>query len=121
MDLQLVNKEFSICKVNSIHADMLDHEFIFISRTDHELSIICETCEMPEDYITVEHGWDCFRIAEDASFEKYGMIAFLANIIAAEKTSTLVVGTFDTDYLFIKREKFGAVKNALMENGCRFI
>lgn len=121
MDLKIIDREFSICKVDEIPADMLKKEFTFIATTNDELSIICETKNVPEKHVEIENGWCCFRIAEDASFEKYGMIAFLANIIAANKTSTLVVGTFDTDYLFIKKERFEQVKMALTEAGCRFI
>ncbi|MCF2703595.1 ACT domain-containing protein [Enterocloster clostridioformis] len=71
--------------------------------------------------ITVENEWSCFRIAEDAAFEKYGMIAFLTRIIASEKTGVLVVATYDTDYLFIKKGKFDSVKKSLINNGCSFI
>ena len=101
MILQIIDKDFSIYKVNEIPADLVKNEFTFIGTTDNELSIISESKLVPSDALIVEHGWKCFRIAEDASFEKYGMIAFLAKIIAGEKTSTLVVGTYDTDYLFM--------------------
>lgn len=121
MILQIVDRSFSIYKVKEIPTDLAKNEFTFISTTDHELSIISESQFVPDDVLIVESGWKCFRIAEDASFEKYGMIAFLADIIAAEKTSTLVVGTYDTDYLFIKEEKFDQVIQALKENGCTFI
>jgi hypothetical protein len=121
MILQIVDKDFSIYKVKEMPTDLLKKEFVFVANTDHELSIISEQNLVPEDAIIVESNWKCFRIAEDASFEKYGMIAFLADIIAAEKTSTLVVGTYDTDYLFIKEDKFLQVKNALEAKGCKFI
>lgn len=121
MILQIIDKNFSIYKVNEIPADIIKREFTFIGTTDNELSIISESQFVPADAQVVEHGWKCFRIAEDASFEKYGMIAFLANIIAAQKTSTLVVGTYDTDYLFIKEEKFAQVIQALKDNHCTFI
>jgi hypothetical protein len=119
--LQKINRDFSIYKVNEIPEGILNNEFTFVSRTDNELSIISERSLMPSDALIVENGWKCFRIAEDASFEKYGMIAFLADIIAAQKTSTLVVGTYDTDYLFIKEEKYDQVIKALTDKGCQFI
>ena len=121
MDLQIVNGSFSVCKVNDIEKDLLKKEYTFIGKTDQELSLFCKTEHVPNEVITVEHGWRCFRIAEDASFEKYGMIAFLANIIAAEKTCTLVVGTYDTDYIFIKEDRFEEIKSALLLNGCQFL
>lgn len=121
MVLQVVDKEFSIFKVKEISADFLRNEFTFISITDQELSVISPSQFVPDNVLQVESGWKCLRIAEDASFEKYGMIAFLANIISAQKTSTLVVGTYDTDYLFIKAEKFEQVIRALESNDCSFV
>lgn len=121
MILQIIDKEFSVYKVDELPADILKNEFTFVGTTDHELSVISESRFVPEEVLIVESGWKCLRIAEDASFEKYGMIAFLANIISAQKTSTLVVGTYDTDYLFIKEEKFDQVIQALKDNNCTFI
>lgn len=121
MDLKMIRKEFAICKVKEFPKDLLQHKYVFTGRSDDENSIICETDLVPDDCITIDSGWYCFRIAEDASFEKYGMIAYLANIIAAQKTSTLVVGTYDTDYIFIKKEKMNVVKEALIADGCRFL
>lgn len=121
MILQIIDRCFSVYKVKDLPMDIVQKEFTFISRTDKELSIISESHLVPDDSLNVEHGWKCFRIAEDASFEKYGMIAFLANIIAEQKTSTLVVGTYDTDYLFIKEDKFNQVIQPLKDNECTFI
>lgn len=121
MDLQIINKQFSIFKTDKADAELLQHEFVFISKTDNELSIICETELVPESAEQVENDWSCFRIAENAAFEKYGMIAFLAKIIAGEKTGILVVATYDTDYILLKKNKFDEVKKALELNGCRFL
>lgn len=121
MILQIIDKNFSIYKLKELPSQLPQNEFTFLSVTDNEISVISESRLVPDHALTVENGWKCFRIAEDASFEKYGMIAFLSDIIAAQKASTLVVGTYDTDYLFIKEEKFGQVVKALEENGCRFV
>lgn len=121
MILQIVDRTFSVYKVEEIPSDFIFNEFTFVSKTDDELSVISESRLVPKDVLSVENGWKCLRIAEDASFEKYGMIAFLADIIAAQKTSTLVVGTYNTDYLFIKEDKFPRVIQALKDNGCTFI
>jgi hypothetical protein len=121
MDLHSIEGEFSVCKVGHYTADMLERPFSFLAVTDTEKSLICPTEVVPEDTLVREDHWNCFRIAEDAAFSKYGMIAFLADIIAAQKTATLVVGTYDTDYLFIQRDKFPLVKQKLIEAGCRFL
>lgn len=121
MDLQIIKGDFSVCKVKELDTSILNNVYTFVSITDQEISIICQTKYVPENTITVAHGWSCFRIAEDASFEKYGMIAFLSKIIADLKTSILVVGTFDTDYILIQDQRFEEAVNALEQNGCKFL
>lgn len=121
MDLQMLKQKFSVSKVTELDPDLLKKEFVFVGNTDNELSLICESSLVPDNHLALDEGWDCFRIAEDASFSKYGMIAFLADIIASLKTSILVVGTYDTDYILVKQEKMPAVVEALKENGCRFL
>lgn len=121
MDLHMLKQKFSVCKVTELDPELLKKEFVFVGNTDQELSLICESSLVPDTYLALDEGWDCFRIAEDASFSKYGMIAFLADIIASLKTSILVVGTYDTDYILVKQEKMPAVVEALKENHCRFI
>lgn len=121
MILQRIDKDFSICRVAQIDPAILNNDFTFISKTDNELSIICQTEFVPDNCTVLEDDWSCFRIAEDASFEKFGMIAFLTRIIAGEKTGVLVVATFDTDYLFVKKDKFPSVHDTLVKQGCQFL
>jgi hypothetical protein len=121
MILEKIDGDFCICKLKEINSDLLNNEYTFVSRTDKELSVICLKSNIPEKVIIAEEGWKCFRIAEDAAFEKYGMIAFLAKIIAEQKTGVLVVATYDTDYLLVKDEKFFDVCDALEQEGCQFL
>lgn len=121
MILEKIVGNFCICKLNKINNELLNNQYTFVSRTDNELSVICQKKDMPENVVIAEDGWKCFRIAEDAAFEKYGMIAFLTKIIAEQKTGVLVVATYNTDYLLIKDDKFIDVCNALQGQGCQFL
>jgi len=121
MDLQMLNKKFVICQVEDFRNINFEEDYMFTAKTEEEYSIICPEAIAPKECIKIEYGWKCFKIAEDAAFEKYGMIAFLADIIAKQETGILVVATFDTDYILIKEEKMEQVKNALIEAGCQFI
>jgi hypothetical protein len=121
MDLQIIDKKLSVCKIKSWEDVKHQDEFVFLAKTDHELSLVCDTEDVPKDCIIVEHGWRCFRIAENAAFEKYGMIAGIANIVANEKTGIFVVATYDTDYILIKENKFTDVINVLKKEGYQFI
>lgn len=121
MDLKMIDGEFVICQVKNFKEINLEQDYVFTAKTKEEYSIICPKEVGPKEWIKIEYGWKCFRIAEDAAFEKYGMIAFLADIVAKQKTGILVVATFDTDYILIKEEKMEQVKKALVEAECQFI
>lgn len=121
MILEKIDGDFCICKLDKINSEQLNNEYTFVSRTDKELSLICLKKDMPDSVSIVEYSWKCLRIAEDAAFEKYGMIAFLNKIIAEQKTGVLVVATYDTDYLLVKDEKFSDVCNALEQEGCQIL
>lgn len=110
MLLQEIKQEFSICKLeDKIDITIFENKYCFISITDDERLLICPTQLVPSNVIAIENDWNCFRIAEDADFEEYGMIAFLTSIIAGEKTEVLVVATFDTDCLFVKKDRIERV------------
>lgn len=121
MDLRMVNEKFVICQVENFNQIDFNQDYVFTAKTKDEYSVICPEEIAPSQYIKIEHGWKCFHIAEDAAFEKYGMIAFLADIVAKQKTGILVVATFDTDYILIKEEKMEQVQKALIDAGCNFI
>ena len=121
MDLKMIGKKFVICQLENFDEVDFNQDYTFTAKTKEEYSVICPEEMAPKKCIQIEHGWNCFRIAEDAAFAKYGMIVFLADVVAKQKTGILVVATYDTDYILIKEEKMEQVKEALVKEGCRFI
>lgn len=121
MDLLMIDEKFAICQLENFDEVDFNKQYIFTARTKEEYSLICPEQMVPHKYLQLEKGWRCFRIAEDAAFSKYGMIAFLADIVAKQQTGILVVATYDTDYILIKEEKMDQVQKALIDAGCKFI
>lgn len=52
----------TVCKVKNIDDIDLSKEFYFIGKTDEEISLVCETNDVPENAIEREDGWRGFRI-----------------------------------------------------------
>lgn len=44
----------------------------------------------------------------------------IVRIIADVKTGVLVVATYDTDYLLVKKERYRDVREALLDASCEF-
>ena len=82
-------------------------EFVSITRTDEELSIICDERFVPAD-VRAERGWACLKVLGPIPFETVGVAAAITAPLAEAGITVLMVGTFDTDYVLVKeamREK----------------
>lgn len=60
--LNKLERLLTVCKVKNIDDMDLSKEFYFIGKTDEEISLVCETNDVPENTIEREDGWRGFRI-----------------------------------------------------------
>lgn len=90
--------------------------FTTITRTPHELSIVCDESGVPDD-LTAERGWRCLQLEGPIPFETTGVAARFTSVLAKQAISVFVVSTFDTDYLLVKAAKIDAAIEALREGG----
>jgi hypothetical protein len=81
--------------------------FTSVTRTADELSIVCEERRLPagldEAGVQVERGWVLLKLHGPFSLDAIGIFASVANPLAKAGISLLAIGTFDTDYLLVKR------------------
>ena len=75
-------------------------DFVSVTRTPHELSIVCPEELVPADTIA-ERGWRCLGIVGTLDFDMVGVIASLATVLADANISIFVVSTYDTDFLLV--------------------
>ena len=88
--------------------------FTTITRTPHELSIVCDEGGVPDD-VPAERGWRCLGIDGPISFETTGVAARFTGALAARGISVFVVSTFDTDYVLVKEASLGDALDALRD------
>ncbi len=72
MKLEVINIEFSICKLRDISEVNFDDEFLFLGKTDEELSLVCDSASAPQDCLERVDGWSAFRIAGVLDFSLTG-------------------------------------------------
>lgn len=75
-------------------------EFVSISRTPDELSIVCREGDVPE-HVTAARGWRCLRAKGPFPLDATGIAASFVGPLAQAKISVFVVATYDTDYMLI--------------------
>jgi hypothetical protein len=78
------------------------HEgLVSITRTPDELSIVCPDAAVPPD-VEVESGWRALKVPGPIPFDQIGILASLADPLAAAGVSIFAVSTYDTDYVLVK-------------------
>src|SRR5262245_38479376 len=76
--------------------------FWSITRTDDELSIVCDEDSVPPSCPRVESGWRALRLAGPIDLGETGVLASLAQPLAAAGIALFAISTFDTDYLLVR-------------------
>ncbi len=91
-----------------------DSQFISITATSEEISIVCDESIVPGDAIAAK-GWRAFKVEGPLDLSMTGVIASLTGPLAAEGISVFTLSTYDTDYLLVKTESFEAAVRSLSE------
>jgi hypothetical protein len=115
MILELLQKEFSVCRLDS--EIKLPDGIIFMARTDNELSLVCETDNIDFGTQKREDEWRCFRVAGELDFSLIGILARITAILADAGVSVFCTSTYDTDYIMVKSEKLLMALEALSTAG----
>lgn len=117
MELNLFEHNMSVCRVDSLEGIDFGQLFVFVSKTDEEISLVCETASVPENAAMREDGWRMLKITGVLDFGMVGVIAKISRILADEQVSLFVVSTYNTDYILIKSDRLATAIRALERHG----
>ena len=117
MRLQIIEGKFSVCKVENLRAVNFNVPWLFVGKTDVEISVVCLTADVPHATLAREDGWRALRVAEPMDFGLTGVLAGISTVLAQAGISIFAVSTFDTDYILIKAENLGLAQTALEAGG----
>lgn len=117
MRLQIIDGKFSVCKVENLRAVNFNVPWLFVGKTDAELSVVCLTADVPHATLAREDGWRALRVAESMDFGLTGVMAGISTVLAQAGISIFAVSTFDTDYILVKAENLGLAQTALEAGG----
>lgn len=117
MEIKIINKDFSICKVEDLSEVNYSDEFCFIGKTDEELSLVCSTNSVPKNVIECDDGWKAFRIQGVLDFSLIGILSKISTLLAENEIGIFAVSTYNTDYILTKEENFEKSVKVLEKNG----
>lgn len=120
LQLMVVESHLAVCRLEP-GADVptwVDHagEFLSITRTLDELSIVCASDAVPEG-VQMEGPWRAFKVRGPIVMTLIGVVASLANPLADAGIPIFAISTFDTDYVLVHEPDFDAAVAALSDAG----
>lgn len=89
-------------------------EFISITQTKDELSIVCNQAWVPED-IRAEKNWRMLKIKGQLDFALVGILKRIIAPLSENEISIYTISTFDTDYVLIQEKQFGQALKLLAQ------
>ena len=117
MRIEVLEPEFTVCKVTDYSGVDLEGEFVFTGSTDVERSLVCPTTAVPDNTVSREDGWRAFRIVGQLDFSLVGVLSSVTSALAAEGIPVFAVSTFDTDYVLVRSRDLSDAADALRGSG----
>lgn len=97
--------------------NILAHSMTYFMRTRDETTLICPTTLVPNNVLKQEDGWIAIEFVGPFTFGETGILAQVANPLAAAGIAIIALATFGTDYILIKADKREAAIDALRKAG----
>ena len=113
MKIKKLDGDFTICKAADFSEVDFEAEYCFTAKTDEENSVVCLTRDTPKNTVAREDGWRGFRIEGILDFSLVGILAKISSLLAEENIGLFAVSTYNTDYIFVKKENEAAALRKL--------
>ena len=123
MKLKILDGFYSVCKLpfsSPIPVWASEGKFYSITKTDEELSIVCESVYIPEE-VKKEENWKIIEIVGPLDFSQIGIIHKISAVFKDTGVSIFVISTFNTDYLMFKVDFENIIVEVLKKNKYEFI
>ena len=117
MEIKKYNHKMSVCKVSDYSKVDLNDEFVFIGKTDDEVSLVRLTENVPQNITERDDGWKMMRIQGVLDFSLIGILSKISAVLADNKIGIFAVSTFNTDYILVKEENYDKSLKALGDAG----
>ena len=121
--LLVLDGEYSVHRFDhfeSIPGIISESMYFWISRTEEELSVVCES-HLNLNSSKCEPDWRAIKVIGPLDFSLVGLMSDITSILSSEKISVFTLSTYDTDYILIKKSKLEQAKDALILAGYIFI
>src|SRR5512142_3220965 len=118
LTLSVLPETLAICRLDreATVPDWAAGEFISITHTRDELSIVCAERGVPSG-VKADRDWRALKIEGPLDLAMTGVLASIAVPLAEARINLFAISTFDTDYVLVKVEKLDRACEVLRNVG----
>ena len=117
MEIEILKQKFAVCKIKDSREINFEDDFLFVGKTDEELSVVCVEEKVYKSAYAVDKGCKALRIKEVLDFSLVGILYKISKILAENNIGIFPVSTYNTDYILVKEENINKASEKLDENG----
>lgn len=117
MTLKILGETFTIFHLNSIAEIPTDSSYLFIGKTEEELSVVCPTISVPDSVSVRDDHWRAFQVQGPLGFSLTGILSKIATVLAENGIPIFAVSTYNTDYILVKSQNLEKSIQALRAAG----
>ena len=117
MEIEILKQKFAVCKIKDSREINFEDDFLFVGKTDEELSVVCVEEKVYKSAYAVDKGWKALRIKEVLDFSLVGILYKISKILAENNIGIFAVSTYNKDYILVKEENINKASEKLDENG----
>ncbi len=99
---------------------LLGDDFVSLTRTRDELSVVCLQENVPMEGTQAERGWHCIKAEGPFDFSVSGVNAALAVPLAEANISVLAIATYETDHILVQEKDLERLVDVLTRAGHQF-
>jgi hypothetical protein len=117
--LTVLEPRMAVCRFRVgtlIPAWVLRSPWFSVTRTEHELSIVCVEA-LASSEVVAERGFRLIEVEGPLPFTAVGVLARLTSVLAEAGVPVLAVSTYDTDYLLVHEARLATAVEALIRAG----
>jgi hypothetical protein len=121
LDVDVLERRLGVVRLEPearVPAWAVDADFVSVTRTPQELSIVCDEHLVPTE-LRCERDWRCLAVRGPLDFDAVGVLESLAVPLAKARVSLLALSTYDTDYLLVRGQSLERAVEALLTAGHR--
>lgn len=122
LQFEVLSDTLGICKLNSnqnIPEWAYQGDFVSVTRTPEELSIVCSESAIPKDAVC-ERGWRALKIAGILDFSLVGILSIVSSTLATAGVSIFAISTYNTDYILVRAQDLEVALQSLSKEGFEY-